>query len=39
MSPFKSTLGVIIFEKTGVMLPREGHPFAYVFDKKHVAAA
>ena len=27
------------FEKTGVMLPREAHPFAYVFEKKHAAAA
>ena len=27
------------FEETGVKLPREAHPFAYVFDKKHAAAA
>ena len=27
------------FEKTGVKLPREAHPFAYVFDKKHATAA
>ena len=26
-------------EENGVKLPREAHPFAYVFDKKHAAAA
>ena len=37
--PFGRYFGCHHFEKTGVRLPREAHPFAYVFDKKHAAAA
>ena len=36
--PFGRYFGCHHFEKTGVRLPREAHPFAYVFDKKHAAA-
>ena len=37
--PFGRYFGCHHFEKTGVKLPREAHPFAYVFDKKHAVAA
>ena len=37
--PFGRYFGCHHFEKTGVKLPREAHPFAYVFDKKHAAVA
>ena len=38
-APFGRYFGCHHFEKTGVVLPREAHPFAHVFDKKHAAAA